>query len=618
MDLVAAFSPVFSGHGLTALLATLAVLAVCVLLGSINGPGGKASDLVVGVGFAGGLLAVWGVAGLNLSFGAGLIGVAALGGVALAWRNGKLPGGLLWATLLVLVPFLLIASQAIATMWDDYFHWLPNAAYVWRNDHLPGPGMPESLSKWPAYPYTMPFIVAFASKLAGRFMESAGPVANVAFLGAFGAMVVETALEGRWVSRPVRWLAAAVGAGIATVVNPAFSHDVVHTSYADTATAVVVAVCGVVGVVTLNRVAEGRAASGLAWRFGLVATALVNLKQANLVLLVLIVGSLGVVTARLGRRVVQGALPHLPTMVIPPMALFVLWRIQVARIPVTAETAGEMSFRSIATWNFDALGMIAYKVGSYMIAAPLFYVLMYAATWMGLVALATARLDTPARRLLAVVALCWIGYNAFLLLVYLGAMTKAEAEMAADYWRYAPHLGLMALAAVALRFAEHVDVGRRAPVIDRSSWIAAPLLALALAPVAAQFTPLAKAWPMHYRKVGREAALLLPDGARVGIYIGHNLDAMAVALRYDISGQSLPGDRGIRGQIVWHGAALPPVMDEFRRGELTHMLITDGRKPMDDAERDLGLPHLDHETALFAWTGQGWEKVRSWPAVFKD
>lgn len=612
MNPLAVFFSAVSAPALPALFATLAVLAACMALGSVAGKGGRPGDLVVGAGAAGGALALWGVAGLSLSLGAGLLAVAALAALVWAGRRGTVPGGWLWAVLAVLLPFLLIAGGSVATMWDDFFHWLPNAAYVVRYDHLPAPGLPESLSKWPAYPYTMPFIVASASWIAGHFLESAGPVANVVFLGAFGGMVADAALEGRVVSRTGRWAAAAGAAALATVLNPAFDHNVLFSSYADIATAVVMAACGLLGARVLAATAEGRHAAGDGWRFALAAVALVNLKQANLVLFALLIGSLAVVALRMGWATVRGTLRQAPAMVLPAAVVFALWRLQVMRLP----TEGEMSFRALSTWNFSALGLMAQRIGGYMADVPVFYLLMYAALILGLAAL-VRRVDTPARRLLAIAALCWVGYNAFLLLVYLGAMTKAEAEMAADYWRYAPHLGPLALAGVTLFLVEILGPRLSRP-LPRGVWLAAPVMAVALALIAGGMSPYNKRWAMHYRTVGQEAATLVPEGSRVGIYVGHNLDAMSVAVRFDLSGQELPVDRNVRGEVIWHGAELPPVLDQWRSGKLTHLLITDGRKPMDDAERDWGTPRLDHETALFAWTGNGWQKLKSWPIAVVD
>ena len=52
-----------------------------------------------------------------------------------------------------------------------------------------------------------------------------------------------------------------------------------------------------------------------------------------------------------------------------------------------------------------------------------------------------------------VCATVWLGYNAFLLIIYLGAMTAIEAAMAADYWRYTPHVALIGLYAPVMALA---------------------------------------------------------------------------------------------------------------------------------------------------------------------
>lgn len=606
MSLLSAYLPGLSWDGMTAFFAVLVVMSACAVLGAAVGVRERnaGGDMIVGIGLAGGLLALWGVAGLRLSWGMGLVGILVLAAFVSSMRRGTMPGGLTAGVLLIMAPFLLVAAGAIATMWDDFSQWLPNAAYVYRYDYLPAPGLPESLSRWPAYPYTMPFIVAASSWLTGRFLESAGPTANVALLAVFGAMLMEAMLTGRATQRRMRWAAAGTGAALATILNPSFDAGVVYTSYSDVATAVVTAACALFGASLVTALTEERAeeARGLAWRFGFAAVALLNLKQANLVILVLIVAALAYLAVLSGRAVSGAALRLTPRMLLPPAAFYAIWRSYVA----AHLTGGEMRFGSFSQWNFDVIGTTLSEIARLMAERPLFYTLMYAVAVWGLLVL--RRPDTPVRRLLVVSSLVWLGYNAFLILIYLGAMTRAEASAAADYWRYAPHVGLLGLSALALRVADAVG-----SVVGRRTWMLAPAVSLALVPAAALMEPPVKAWRMHFRQVGLESAALLPDGAQVAIHGAHFSDPMGIAICYDLSGQGLPADRGIRGHIVWHGEQLPELMENARRGILTHIVLTDYVWPMDWAERDLGLPRLDHETALFAWAGTTWRKLRSWP-----
>jgi hypothetical protein len=598
-----AYAPALSADAGTVLLAVLACMAVITLIGSLIAPraADAANDTVTGAGLAGGLLAVWGAAGLPVSWGAAALGFASLAGLVLAVRRRRLPGGPMMPVLVFLIPYLLIAASAPATMWDDFFHWLPNAAYVWRFDHLPLPGGPSSPSQWPSYPYTLPFVTASASWLAGRFLENAGAVANTVFLAAFGALLAEAAAQGR----TRRWAPAAFGALFATTLNPSFNPNVLFTTYSDVATAVSVAAAAWIGARLLAMLERNPDADAgpLAWRFAFAATALLNLKQANLVLFVLLLGGLGLTVWRFDRARLARLARLAPAMLAPPLAVFVLWRVHVMRAP----QAGEMSFRAFDTWNTDVVGTILSEMLRLALEVPLFHLLMLAVTGLGLAAL--RRPVGAGKRLCVAAAAAWIGYNLFLFLVYLGAMTRAEASSAADYWRYAPHLGLLGLLAAVVRLAEVVRFGGAA----RAAWLAIPAAIALLVPAAAWVSPWNKAWPVHYRAVGREAAALLPDGARVALHGGHPSDPFGVALRFDLSGQAWPKDRDTRARIVWHGEDLPKVMEEIRAGTLTHVLLTDRVWPMDWAVRDLGISPLHRETALFAWRGDGWEKLRSWP-----
>jgi hypothetical protein len=609
MDLLAPYAALVSGDAPFALAAALAVMTACTASGALIGRDTRGGgDVIVGTGLLGGLLALWGGAGLPVS--AGAAGLGAFGLAALVWRlrQGAMPGGTLWRTALILAPLALVAAGSIATMWDDFFHWLPNAAYVWRYDRLPLPGGPESLSKWPAYPHTLPFIAASVSWLTGRFQENAGPIANVVFLAAFAAMLAEILTKGLRPGLGLRWAAAGAGAVLATALNPAFDANVLFASYSDVATAVAVAACGAFGSGTIGMLARGRRreAVRLAWRFAFAATALINLKQANAVLLALMVAGFALLALSAGRQTVRAAFRRLPILLGPPVLVFAVWRVHV----LTLGTTGEMSFRAPSAWNWDVFDRTLAQVGRMMLEAPAFFALMYATTALGLWAWAR-RPDSTARRLLALTAVVWIGYNAFLALVYLGAMTAEEASNAADYWRYTPHVGYLALLAAVAWIAE--VAGQNRALVRRLPrfWPLAPaVLALAI-PTAAVLAPVHKPWPMHFRQAGREAGALLPEGARVAILGTYHLDPVGTAWIFDLSGQTEPADRDTRGLL--HPGTLDDAKASVGTGAVTHALITDYFWRPDKEEQVLGLPELHDETALFRWTGEGWDKLGSWP-----
>lgn len=76
-------------------------------------------------------------------------------------------------------------------MWDDFWNWLPSAAYVYDHDSLVWSDLPPSFSIFPGYPQGMPLMIAAASFIAGRFLEADGPIINVALLAGSSALFAE-------------------------------------------------------------------------------------------------------------------------------------------------------------------------------------------------------------------------------------------------------------------------------------------------------------------------------------------------------------------------------------------------------------------------------------------
>ena len=434
-------------------------------------------------------------------------------------RRRIVPGGKeFWLSVAMLIPFLAVAAAAPATMWDDFYHWLPNAAYAYRFDSLARPGLPETLAKWPAYPQTMPFLTLAASRLDGRFLECAGPIANLLILGSFAAALVH--ILGEFRPHPTKakgfGLNEAGLAGLAlmavTLLNPGFDRDVVMSSYADATTGVAVALCGLLGCLTLERLAEGRCeeARMLAWRFAFVAAALVNLKQSNPVLLALMVTGFALVVGRCPALRTWRLASLIPVMLGPSMAVWLGWRIYV----ILNLSGGEMAFRSPWQWNWAQVPEMLSSIWETYSQRPVFYAVM---TGMTIAGLAMLRHPTGAvRKLLAVTAICWVGYNVFLVLVYLGAITAEEAANAAAYWRYMPHIGLLGTSAAAVAIVSTTwpaRIGRTVRAVGVVSLVAFPLIVIRNAE---ELSPLSKTWSMHLRQVGTELADILPIGGTTG------------------------------------------------------------------------------------------------------
>jgi len=78
-----------------------------------------------------------------------------------------------------------------AAHWDEFWHWLPNAAYAFSHGSLVKLGLAPSFSHFSGYPQAMQLMIAAASLVAERFLEAAGPVVNVALLAGVSALLAD-------------------------------------------------------------------------------------------------------------------------------------------------------------------------------------------------------------------------------------------------------------------------------------------------------------------------------------------------------------------------------------------------------------------------------------------
>ncbi len=434
----------------SALASVGCLVAVCMAAGSaVRGnrlwPG---TDMLVGFGLVGAGLTILSVAtAIRLS--TLMIALAVLSIVALAIRR-QIPGGRETAIALTLVsPILVHAFSIQAAWWDEFWHWLPSAAYAFNHDSLAKRGLVAPFSHFPGYPQGLPLMIAAASLLAGRFLEAAGPAINVALLAGVSAMLADAIASaltrrGRLAATGMPLFLVAATVIVTILLNPGLDGNIVLSSYADCGTMVALGALGLIGVEMLMRLSGGDTgnAETLAWRFGFVGALLVSFKQANPVLQALVVAGLAVIAWRDPSIAKLRALAQLPRMLGPAIVVFVMWRWYVLEnVP-----HGEVALRTFETWSFAVLPSLLAAIWGHITKAALFHAMMWTVTGVGVAAFFTLpRKASEARWLTVVCATVWLGYNAFLLIIYLGAFTTREAETAVDYWRYAPHVSLLAL-----------------------------------------------------------------------------------------------------------------------------------------------------------------------------
>jgi hypothetical protein len=603
----------------SALACSLVPIMVCVAAGSATRGrlGWPGADMLVGFGLLSSALSILAVT-TRIPLSWLMTCLVTLSMIGLLMRR-QFPGGSsTWIALGLVSPILVGAAGSSAAMWDDFWNWLPSAAYAYSHDSLVWPDLPPSFSIFPGYPQGMPLMIAAASSMAGRFLEAAGPIINVALLAGSSALFAEAlvaalARRGRLQGTKMPPILVAYAVAITTLLNPGLDGAVALSSYADCGTMVALGALGLLGMEILARMSDGGTANveGLAWRFGFVGAVLINLKQANPVLLALVTAGLVLVALRDPAIQSRRVLVQLPRMLGPAIVLFAFWRWYVSQILPNSEQA----FRSFDTWNFGVLRQTLAAIGGLIASAPLFHSMMWLVTAAGLAAFFhLPRKASEARWLAVVCATVWLGYNVFLLIVYVGAMRLYDAEIAADYWRYTPHAALLGLYTPAMALA----IGRWPAWMNlrsRIATIAVVLLAVCAMPVRSDINnPRGRAWQRFLREAAAEIQHAIPPGSNLLIVPVWDGSPFAVAVRYHLWQLGVP-ERQIFATVLWDTDDFAKAATWEVHGEANYLLVQDAGGAMDQVTDLLGLPRINNELALFGRQDGAWQKMKSWPVL---
>ena len=133
------------------------------------------------------------------------------------------------------LPSLLIAAQHAPDHWDDFMTWLGNAHYIFSFGAFPRAEPVASV--WPGYPPGSSIILAAIWSVAGRAVENAGPIINVACLALLPGLALRSI--GSQPRTVIGHLLAGAMLGLAaTILNVALDWHWVLSSLPDTATLV--------------------------------------------------------------------------------------------------------------------------------------------------------------------------------------------------------------------------------------------------------------------------------------------------------------------------------------------------------------------------------------------
>jgi hypothetical protein len=608
------------------------VLAVALVLLALTGIGGlvgsrrrlRSGDVVYGWAA---IVAVYTVVGVFTSVPFTMIALllGGLGGAALfhvRLRDGTmLPPGFL-RTVVLALPLILIAAAMRASQWDEFSHWLPSLRFLLDTDAFPDRLHPVTGASFPAYPYGWVLLPYFASRIAGHLLEAAGPLLNVGLLLISALLIadvvrqdhvertrVERRAHDRGTDRRSRsgslpWGLCAIGLLAVSVLNPAFVQKVALTSYADLPTATALGFAVAIGWTALNALAAGRAqlARRRAWDAGLALVVLVSLKQATLVLAVLVVILIvvtGLCDPAIRKRRLAGLLAPL---ILPFVIVYAIWRFHVA----TELSGAEFVVRPFADWSVSLIPRIVAAMAVALAKKGGFLALMLVATGFGAVALVRCR--TPLDRLALIVGGLFVGYNGFLLFAYVAAFGANDAERVASLWRYNLHLGFAGVVFAAYGLAQ---LWHRWPghTLYRG-WLARFAVALVL------LAPIALAPKLrfdqepdkpHFRAVAGVLSPLLPRGTVLAVVDPAGSGESAIITRFQL---------GPRVSDVLKFSAFDDTRADTIRGLIADrhagaVLVHSVTPAVNEA---LGTQLVDGVSYLLLPDGQGgWRIVASWP-----
>ncbi len=354
----------------------------------------------------------------------------------------------LWRVLVLALPLLWIAAAMEPSQWDEFSHWLPAPRYLLEFNGFPTKERPffgpHMLS---AYPYGWPFLSYLSALIADQFIPNITSTLNLFLLLTFSTFALRTALRisGKDVLDYISWPFATAAAIFATLFNPTFIQKIVLTSYSDTSTSVLVGFGLLIGYYFTENLANRRPGSSwsYAWQLSLVLSLLLNVRQANLVLVVVLLIAIFILIIRDPNIPFGFYLKHLVFVLIPVLVVYASWRYHVASEFNLFQSA-EANFRPFERWNFAEIPQILAQMGYVAFKKIGFFGPLLVACYFGIKGL--LRFRTSFDRISILIAVVFLGYTTFLFLTYLGHFQAKSAIQVVSFWRYSTHNGMVAVA----------------------------------------------------------------------------------------------------------------------------------------------------------------------------
>lgn len=346
-----------------------------------------------------------------------------------------------FAGLIVLLPLFYGLCNYPVREWDDMSHWLPNAHFLFQYGRFPAAGGPVAYSAWPAYPYGLMLLISSVGWIVGQFVEVVGPLLNLFLLVLFAGFLgqqINPDTKDNW--QKVRLFVAILLA--ITLANPALDVTLLFSAYGEYTTAVLLGLLVYVGWQFCQTTERGYALS-----FALLSIVFVQIKQANIFMLALLVGSLWVTTPTRKLHVLKTLLLSM----LPALLVNGFWEFYKAE-----HLSGlAFTFKPFHDWQWWFLPELLNAMGLAAIDKIGFFGVLFGL--MGWGAASALKPATPLRQLVMCFTLIALGHWAFLTLAYIGSrFSEWEIKTAASFFRYMSQLQCAAIMTVILKIAEFI------------------------------------------------------------------------------------------------------------------------------------------------------------------
>lgn len=536
------------------------------------------------------------------------VGLLAITGAFYSWRRKIrfLPTGMGKMAVLA-APLILLVSAMIGSQWDEFTDWLMTPRLLIQTDAFPHKDNAHLSGTLAAYPFGWHYINYLASKISGRFLENSGALVNLFMLLTFGMISARLILAGSGNNNEKvnpGWGLYAFGGLFATVLSTTFAQKVALTSYADVSTAAILGISGLLGWYMLEALGDKREdiARRYALQISLLMMLLVNLKQSTVALFAIFIIALILTGLRDPRVNFFSLAKKLTWMVLPPIVIFLLWRHYVSM----ELSSSEMSVRPISEWYFEYIPDILMRMLEVLTKKGAFLALFVVVVGFGI--RATLRPRTPFDRLALLVALIFLGHNAFLFFAYLTTFGKFDALRVASYWRYNMQLGMLGVVFMSYGVGcAWKKYGKDKFNAHKYSWVAIALM-VALPFAFANKLRFDRAQPTsHYRTVGFDLGSLLKAGNNLLVLDPEGTGESAAISRYELGSADI-----YRTYVsLYQKPSFTSISSLLANYHFSHILVHSVTPYVNEV---LKLELENNKSYLVEGVDSGgWRIVRSWP-----